>query len=137
MNELQIAVEKLKEKISPPFGKYIDVDEGWYQIVIDCDKELTEIDSNYIVIQIKQKFAGLRYYFEQSDIYDGDALSKMNAVVKKYEAIAATTCEATGLPGVLMQSPYGWRKILNPEFAQTTPHLVRYSVVDHLKNRQP
>lgn len=137
MNELQVAVEKLKEKISPPFGKYIDVDEGWYQIVIDCDKELTEIDSNYIVIQIKQKFAGLRYYFEQSDVYDGEALSKMNAVVKKYEAIAATTCEATGLPGVLMQSAYGWRKVINPEFKKVTPHLYGYRVVDHLKDRQP
>ena len=56
MNDLQAVVEMLKEKIGPGYWKSIDVDEGWYQLVIDCDKELTQIDPNYQIAQIKQKF---------------------------------------------------------------------------------
>lgn len=129
MNELQISVEKLKEKINPPFIKSIDVDAGWYQIIVDCDKELTTIDPSYVIFQIKEKFGTLRYYFKSSKVNDQELFNKMNEVVLKYEAIAATTCEATGLPGVLMESPYKWRKTLNVEYVQSTPHLARYSVV--------
>ena len=44
MNELQLKVEALKSKIQPAYGQYISVDEGWYQIIVDCDEELTQID---------------------------------------------------------------------------------------------
>ena len=68
MNQLQLQVEKLKDKILPEYYKSIDVDEGWYQLIVDCDKELTAIDPNYQILQIKQKFGGLRYYFHPSQL---------------------------------------------------------------------
>ena len=129
MNDLQLQIEKLKEKISPNFWKAVQVDEGWYQLVIDCDKELTAIDPNYIVIQIKEKFGVLRYYFEPSDAYDGEAFSKMNAIVQKYEELSAKTCEASGEPGVPMKSIGGWYKTLNPEYAASKMHYAKYSEV--------
>ena len=42
MNELGVQIEALRNKLVD--HKWIDVDEGWYQLVIDCDKELTAID---------------------------------------------------------------------------------------------
>ena len=53
MNELQLQVEALKKKIVPGYWKSTDVDEGWYQLIVDCDKELTAIDPNYQILQIK------------------------------------------------------------------------------------
>lgn len=126
MNELQISVEKLKEKIVPEYQKSIDVDEGWYQIIVDCDKELTAIDPHYQIFQIKEKFGGLRYYFHPSQ---SDTSKAMNEVVKKYETIAAVTCESTGKTGVLMRSKSGRYRTLNTEYASNTAHLVVYSVV--------
>lgn len=123
MNELQLKIEELKKKIVPEYWKSIDVDEGWYQVVLDCDKELTEIDHNYQIFQIKEKFGGLRYYFQPSQ---SDTLAEMNKVVSKYEEIAARTCEATGNPGILMKSNYGWLKTLNPEYAANTLHYTKY-----------
>ena len=41
MNELSIQIKNLTKKFAPGYYQSIDVDEGWYQIVLDCDKELS------------------------------------------------------------------------------------------------
>ena len=126
MNEISVKIEKLRNKIKPPYHQYIEVDEGWYQLVLDCDKELSEIDPKYDLQQIKEKFGGLRYYFQPSDPTLRD---KMDAVVTKYEEIASRTCEATGGPGVLMKSVGSWFKTLNPEFAESKVYYAKYAPV--------
>jgi len=128
MNELQLQVEALKDKFLPKYSKSIEVDEGWYQIIVDCDNVLTQIDPNYQIAQIKQKFGGLRYYFEPSDSNDDGLYIKMNSIVLSYEAIAAVTCEATGKHGVLMKSKSGWYRTLNPEYAATAEHYDSYVI---------
>lgn len=128
MNELQLKIEGLKEKIVPEFWKSIDIDEGWYQLVIDCDGELTGIDPRYQIYQIKEKFGGLRYYVKPSNIDDKHTLMRIGNIISKYEELAAVTCEATGDWGILMHSSTGWKKTLNPIFAAKTPHLSGYSV---------
>lgn len=130
MNKLQLELENVKNKISPAYGRYISVDEGWYQLVVDCDKELTAIDPDYQILQIKEKFGGLRYYMTPSSNITEEQKDKMYEVISRYEAKAAQTCEATGKPGVLMRSIGGWYRTLNPEYAATTQHYARYSVVD-------
>lgn len=127
MNELQLQIEELKKKIVPEYWKSIDVDEGWYQLIADCDKELTAIDPNYQIFQVKQKFGGLRYYFHPSQ---PDTSKAMHEVVTKYEKIASVTCEATGGPGVLMKSIGGWYKTLNPEYAASAIHYSRYKITE-------
>jgi len=128
MNELQLQVEALKKKIVPGYWKSTDVDEGWYQIIVDCDKELTAIDPNYQILQIKQKFGGLRYYMTPCNDTTEKQRDKMYKVISRYEAKAAQTCEATGKPGVLMKSSTGWLKTLNPEYVSSTEHYAKYSI---------
>jgi len=135
MNELQLQVEALKNKFLPNYYKSVDVDEGWYQIVVDCDNLLTEIDPDYQIAQIKQKFGALRYYFQPSDINNGELYVKMNAVVLAYEKIASITCEATGKPGVLMKSKSGWLKTIDPEYAKSTLFFRDYIVVQKNEGR--
>ena len=129
MDNLQLQIQALREKISPSFGKYINVDEGWYQIVIDCDKELRAIDLNYQILQIKEKFGNLRFYFEPSNSEDVVKTNLMHQVVRKYEIIASQTCEATGKPGVLMKSPTGYLRTLNPQWALTSTVYQNYQAV--------
>jgi len=131
MNELQLAVEALKTKIPASYGKYIHVDEGWYQIIVDCDKELTAIDPNYQILQIKEKFGGLRYYMTPCNDTTEEQRNKMHQIVAKYEKIASKTCEATGLEGVLMKSVGGWLKTLNVEYASKVKHYAKYSIVNN------
>ena len=129
MNELQLQIEELKKKIVPEYWKSIDVDEGWYQLVLDCDKELTGADPKYQIYQVKEKFGGLRYYTKPSNMDDKHTLIRIGDIISKYEDIAWKTCSATGKPGVLMKSIGGWRKTLNPEYAAETLHYAKYSVV--------
>ena len=131
MNELQLQVAKLIDKFLPNYYKSVDVYEGWYQIVVDCDKDLTQIDPDYQIAQIKQKFCGLRYYFTPSQ---SDKSKEMQKVIAKYEAIAKITCEATGNHGVLMRSKSGWYKTLDPEYAKTTLYFKNYFVAEVQEN---
>jgi hypothetical protein len=117
MNELQLQIEALKERFVSGYHKSIDVDEGWYQIVLDCHKQLIEIDIDYKINQIKQKFAGLRYYMTPSVVATPEQRDRMHAIVGKYERFSFEICEATGKPGVLMKSPTGYLKTLNPRWA--------------------
>ena len=133
MNELQLQVEALKEKMAEM--KWIDVDEGWYQLIVDCDKELTAIDPNYGIFQIKEKFGALRYYMSPSNDTTPEQRDAMWAITEKYEALSRTVCEATGGPGVMMKSVGGWRKTLNPEYAASTFHYARYVIVEQIKTK--
>jgi hypothetical protein len=100
--------------------KYISIDQGWYKLVLDCHNEIVRIDPEYRIHQIKEKFGSLRYYFELSESYwqiPKDQRIDLTPVIAKYEAISKETCEATGRPGVLMKSPTGYLKTLNPRWA--------------------
>jgi hypothetical protein len=127
MHNKSTEIKELAQRIKDGWWKNIDIDEGWHQIVLDCHKELLAIDPNYIPLQVKEKFGGLRYYIEISDsCREPKALGK---IISKYEEIAARTCEATGGPGVLMKSIGGWYKTLNPEYADKNLHYAKYKVV--------
>lgn len=52
MDDIGTKIVLLKSKIKAPYLPYIEVDEGWYQLVLDCDKELSEIDPKYDLQQI-------------------------------------------------------------------------------------
>ena len=140
MNELQLQVEALKDKFPESYYKSIDVDEGWYQIVVSCDRLLTQIDPRYSILQIKQKFGGLRYYFQPSHPDDNALYAKMNSIVLAHEDIASTTCEVTGKHGVLMKSKSGWLKTLNIEWASSSLFHSDYAIVEktvtHLNKKE-
>ena len=109
--------------------KYIDIDEGWYKLVLQCHIELLNADPHYRIHQITQKFGVLHFIAEPSDEYwetpEGEK-TNINAVIARYEALSRVTCEATGRPGLLMKSPGGWYKTLNPRWAAQNPPFDRY-----------
>jgi hypothetical protein len=78
--------------------KLIQCDSGWNKIILNCHKELSEIDPFYEVLQIKEKFGGLRYYFQPQTLVQ-TTIDKMYDVVRKYESLSLLTCEKCGEPG--------------------------------------
>lgn len=112
--------------------KYIDIDEGWYKIALQCHIELLQVDPHYRILQIKQKFGVLRYYYEPSQEYweNHKTVSSMSAISSKYENLSKVVCEATGRLGILMKSPGGWFKTLNPDWAAQNPPFDKYVVVN-------
>lgn len=66
--------------------------------------------SEFKFVQIKEKFGGLRMYFEGGDDYIAGA-------VDMAETCSFQTCEVTGKPGVICKKG-GWLKTLCPEQAE-------------------
>lgn len=76
----QEKLEEIKARISDTW-KHIDCPEEWNPLIIECHEKLMEIDPNYMVLQIKEKFGGLRYYFDTLT----DNRKEMQDVVNVYE----------------------------------------------------
>lgn len=73
-------------------GYALECGPGWLQIVLECHAKLLEIDPDYKILQIKQKFNGLRYYFSS----DSDRKQEMLAITLKYETLSFSIDEQTG-----------------------------------------
>lgn len=56
------ALAGILRRISPRWGQHIDVEPGWHPLIIEIDRKLSNVDPNYKVQQVKQKFGTLRYY---------------------------------------------------------------------------
>jgi hypothetical protein len=91
-------IKEILGRIKTSFGQTISCDKGWYPLIEECHSELKAVDPNYEILQIKEKFGGLRYYFET---LDADNYPKMHEIVRKYEAKSFTVCEVTGNGGTL------------------------------------
>jgi hypothetical protein len=70
---------------------------GWKEIIRNTDEKLKYIDPEYKIAQIKEKFGGLRYYFDVSfESYDDVRREIMDDVVRAAEHEASRTCELCG-----------------------------------------
>lgn len=92
--EYEGALRALLERIPDGWGRWISCDPGWYPILARLEERLSELDPDYEVNQIKEKFGTLRFYWE-GDHQQGDA------IVEEAEAESARTCELCGDPGHL------------------------------------
>ena len=106
-------LQPVLKRINPEYGITISCDEGWWNLIALCDKELALIDPLYTVFQIKEKFGGLRYYYNPSSPNNRES---MDAVIRKYEKVCSMTCEKTGKHGYLMINGWGQIKTLGNEF---------------------
>lgn len=71
--------------------------DGWKEIIRNTDNKLKYIDPDYTIAQIKEKFGGLRYYFNTSfESHDDVRREIMDDVVRAAEYEASYTCELCG-----------------------------------------
>lgn len=66
--ELVPDILEILNRIPVGWGRWISVAPGWYKIVADLNRELSYLDLNYEVHQVKEKFGGLRFYFGLSPL---------------------------------------------------------------------
>lgn len=86
------------------------VGPGWSTILTRLIADLEPLGWNGTVMQVKEKFGGLRFYIGcgSSEIFDR---------IDQAEDESLKTCEACGRPGEL-RSNGGWLKTLCPHCAQ-------------------
>lgn len=79
------------------WGRWISCDSGWYKLIIEAHNMLKYIDPNYEIHQIKEKFGGLRYYYQSSFPYGSLPQTIMDAIINHAEGVAESTCEVCGI----------------------------------------
>lgn len=96
-------------------GIHLEINEGWEELV----KPLVDfvLDNGGTVFQVKEKYGGLRFYFDKP--YDADeyAWNEFYDRVTEAENKSYTVCEVTGKHGKL-RSKGGWLKTLCDEKAE-------------------
>lgn len=93
---------------------YFECDDGWFDIIFNLCKDIQhEINNSgckqVIAAQVKEKFAGLRFYAS-----GGNEVT--DAMIEKYCKLSRETCEITGGKGYTCQKN-GWYKTLSTQSA--------------------
>lgn len=89
-----------------------DVSPGWWAITEMLHAELLFLDPDYEILQVKEKFGGLRYYYTPSNVDDKDTSDLMDISVRAAEHECDITCEMCGSPGELRSKNRYWMKTL-------------------------
>ena len=58
----EAGLRKIMSRIPDGWGRWISCDKGWYPLLIELDERLAEINPNYEIHQVKEKFGSLRFY---------------------------------------------------------------------------
>ncbi len=92
--ELTPIRECLLLRISEQWGKYVSCDNGWDWILQELETNLSYIDPNYTIYQVKEKFGTLRFYAhtEKSDA----AQEIFDNLIELAERWSEFTCEICG-----------------------------------------
>jgi hypothetical protein len=86
------------------------VGPGWTPLLLTLDDQLKAIQPNYQVVQMKEKFGGLRIYLAGSP---AGVFEEVNRLICTAEGVAERTCEFCGRPGIPQAPPgrsTGWVK---------------------------
>jgi hypothetical protein len=54
-------------RIPDDWGRWISCSRGWYPLLVELDEQLRELLPNYELHQVKEKYGGLRYYWESGE----------------------------------------------------------------------
>jgi hypothetical protein len=106
--------EKYPKMFSQPYGGFA-IGEGWWAIIaslcaniqhyINWKNRESEVVPQVVVTQIKEKFGGLRFYYDGGD-------DRVTGMVQMAESWADKSCETCGAPGT--SGGRGWIKTLCP-----------------------
>lgn len=107
--------EQYPKMFSQPYGGFA-IGEGWWPIIeslcrniqhyldwINKNHDAHPVVEQVVVAQIKEKFGGLRFYYDGGD-------DRVYGMVRMAEAWASHSCETCGAPGTSRSG--GWIKTL-------------------------
>lgn len=94
------------------------VGEGWWPIVKALHTTIDSLAPGYEVLQIKEKFGGLRFYYRLPNGTSELATSTIHVMTDAAEALSFRTCENCGKPGTHRNSHGWWFTLCDEHFAE-------------------
>jgi hypothetical protein len=93
-NDYPQLFELRKDPALYPIVFGIECGDGWFDLINDLCKKIVEIDPNVKATQVKEKFAGLRFYTTGT-------LDAVWDLIEEAEDKSYKICEDCGAPGTL------------------------------------
>lgn len=78
-------IKQIEQRLTPPYPGNFYVLPEWEELIIKLDDDLSALDPDYTLSQVKEKFGGLRYYFTASEGTDHDTYCTMRNLVHAAE----------------------------------------------------
>ena len=78
---------------------------GWHELIRDTHNRILKVDPEYQIFQIKEKFGGLRYYYDASRSH---AIPEIDKIIKTAEVVASVVCQNCGELGASLTVNNGW-----------------------------
>jgi hypothetical protein len=75
------------------------IGNGWMDLVVQLDEQVAQLDPDYVIDQVKEKFGGLRYYISISEGVDQETCEKIWSIIHEVEDKSFDTCDMCGQPG--------------------------------------
>lgn len=101
----------LQKRIDVGMGCGSFIPDGWFDIVVKLNEDITKIDPYYKVDQIKEKFGTLRYYVTLSEGMTGDDYDRINDLIYNAGKKSSVTCQDCGVPAKLETDKH-WLKTI-------------------------
>lgn len=89
---------------------------GWIPLVLELNYELSRLFPDYTISQVKEKFAGLRFYVASwwPDVDDSSGRADVaNNLVARYETNSFNICQMCGEPSTKRSGPFVWATLCN------------------------
>ena len=93
----------LKQRFEPKWYVGIDTGPGWFPLLLELDAKLAAIDPDYRLLQVKEKFGGLRFYAETKT--GGPEFFEL---IREAERRSYSICEECGEVGRTGNRAGGW-----------------------------
>lgn len=100
-----MTLEELAEKLEPHWVEYqtykrATIGEGWADLVSDLVDDLEKVDPDFKVVQVKEKFGGLRFYLEgYSNNLSEKEQNIIDGLINSASSKSLETCETCGKKG--------------------------------------
>lgn len=135
--EYENALRSILTRIPDGWGRWISCDRGWFPIVVELDQQLAAVDRGYRLLQVKEKWGELAYYYRASDGTDADTKTRMHEIVAEAASQCAAVCEACGSRGAtLCVGRFSWHKTLCPLCAVARGYEPLGEIVEELSPRR-
>lgn len=109
--QVEVSLVDIRRRL---LGRKIESSSGWDKLIAALNIELTKLDSDYRIDQIKEKFGGLRYYITPSLSTTREIAALMQQIIFKYEDLSFSICEICGESGEVRNST-SWIRVLCEE----------------------
>ena len=91
--------EQIQKRIDAGMGCGSGIGEGWMELVTQLDKDVAQLDPDYVIDQVKEKFGGLRYYITISEGVDQETREKIWNTIHEAEEKSFDICDICGEAG--------------------------------------